>query len=95
MKSKTRGSHTAGTVSIIKPRFAADFPKALSAHEIGLKDLIESAALLGSLPKIYLITVSIAEVQPMVMGLPPAVAASLPHVVGRVREILLAETLTC
>ncbi|MGD0308836.1 MAG: HyaD/HybD family hydrogenase maturation endopeptidase [Acidobacteriota bacterium] len=85
----------AGTVSIIKPRFATDFPKALSAHDIGLKDLIESATLLGSLPETHLITISIAEIQPMVMELSPAVAASLPDVASKVREILLAETLAC
>ncbi len=95
MKSKTRGSQAAGTVSIIKPRFATDFPKALSAHDIGLKDLIESATLLGSLPETYLITISIAEIQPMVMELSPALAASLPDVASKVREILLAETLAC
>ena len=29
-----------GTVSLIRPRFASDFPRTLSAHDIGLKDLL-------------------------------------------------------
>jgi hydrogenase maturation protease len=78
----------AGTVSTLKPRFASDFPKALSAHDIGLKDLIESASLLGSLLEIYLIIVSIAEMQSMNMELTPPAASSLVDVVSRVHEIL-------
>ncbi len=49
-----------GSVTVTQPRFANDFPRVLSSHDIGLRDLIESAALLGELPRMYLITVSIA-----------------------------------
>jgi hydrogenase maturation protease len=69
-----------GTVHLLEPHFASDFPRALSAHDIGLRDLIESAVLLGPLPKIYLITVSIAQPQSMQMELSPAVAESLRQV---------------
>jgi hydrogenase maturation protease len=77
-----------GTVRALEPRFASDFPRALSAHDIGLRDLIESAALLGPLPKIYLITVSIAQPQSMITDLSPAIAASLPQVVQRVKSLV-------
>jgi hydrogenase maturation protease len=77
-----------GTVSLIKPRFAGDFPKSLAAHDIGLKDLIESAALLGTLPKIDLITVSIGEIRPMTLEPSPAVAAALPAVRAAVETCL-------
>jgi hydrogenase maturation protease len=73
---------------VIDPRFASDFPKALSAHDIGLRDLIESAALLGPLPAMYLITVSVKELQPMSMELTPAVREALTGIVDRVRGIL-------
>lgn len=73
-----------GTVSVIEPRYATDYPKALSAHDIGLKDLVESAALLRMLPRVLLITVSVAELQNMQMTLSPAVEASLPRVIGLV-----------
>ena len=52
-----------GTVSIIKPRFLSDYPRSLGAHDVGLRDLIESAVLLGTLPVIHLITVSIGEIR--------------------------------
>jgi hydrogenase maturation protease len=75
-----------GTVSVIEPRYATDFPKALSAHDIGLKDLVESAAILGMLPRVVLVTVSVAELQPMQLTMSPAVEASLPRVVDIVTQ---------
>ena len=62
-----------GTVRIVKPRFLSDYPRSLGAHDIGLRDLIESAALLGSLPVIHLITVSVADIGSMTTELTPAV----------------------
>ena len=79
-----------GTLTAITPRFATDFPKTLSAHDIGLRDLIEAAALLGSLPEIHLITVSIDKLQQMCMQLSPPVESSLPHIVTRVRNLISA-----
>jgi hydrogenase maturation protease len=77
-----------GTLKVIKPRFSTDFPKALSAHDIGLKDLVESAALLGSLPEIHLITITISKIQPMTMDLSPEISATLPLIHKKVNEIL-------
>jgi hydrogenase maturation protease len=75
-------------VRLLEPHFASDFPRSLSAHDIGLRDLIESAALLAPLPKIYLITVSIAQPQSMKMELSPAIAESLLQV-GRLIDSLI------
>jgi len=78
-----------GTVSHIRPRYASDFPPTLTAHDIGLKDLLESAALLGDLPEVDLITVSIGELSgSLTMELSPAVAAALPQVETLVVECL-------
>ncbi len=77
----------AGTISVTTPRYASDFPRALSAHDIGLKDLVESAVLIGRLPAITLITISVDELQPMQMTLSPAVAAAVPEVVSRACEL--------
>jgi hydrogenase maturation protease len=77
-----------GTVSVIRPRFAADFPATLTAHDIGLKDLIEAAALVGKLPRIELITISIDKVQPMALDLSEAARASLDQVEKTARHIL-------
>ena len=75
-----------GTVAVIEPKYASDFPRSLSAHDIGLRDLVESAALLGTLPKIYLVTLSVDTLQPMQTSLSPAVQEALPRVVSLVRS---------
>lgn len=78
-----------GTVSHIRPRYASDFPPTLTAHDIGLKDLLESAALLGDLPEVDLITVSIGDLGgSLSMELSPAVAAALPQVEAFVEQRL-------
>ena len=92
MVDATLDSRPPGTVSVIEPRYASDFPKALSAHDIGLKDLVDSAAMLEMLPKILLITVSVAELQPMQMTLSPEVEASLPQVEARVAALVASLT---
>ena len=79
-----------GTVSLIEPRYATDFPRSLTAHDIGLRDLVESAALLGPLPKVYLVTVSIEQVQPMRVSLSPALEAAVPRVIARVADLVAA-----
>jgi hydrogenase maturation protease len=83
-----------GTVSLLRPRFASDFPRALSAHDIGLRDLIESAMLLGELPEIHLITISVDAVQPMRTELTAAVEASMPEVIKAVHRIVEAMSVT-
>lgn len=77
-----------GTVTVLRPRYASDYPRALSAHDIGLRDLIESAALLGPLPDVDLITVSVSAVRPMSTDLSPAVRHALPLVLARVAALV-------
>ena len=74
-----------GTVREIKPRFSSDYPAAMSTHDIGLKDLISGLTFLGKLPEIYLFVVSVAELQPMYIGLSPEVEGAL----GQVKEKIL------
>jgi hydrogenase maturation protease len=77
-----------GTVRHLRPRFASDFPRSLSAHDIGLRDLIESAVLLGPLPALDLITVSIAGLQPLTLDVSSEVSAALAEVESLVRGLL-------
>ena len=88
---------TPGTVRVLCPKFASDFPRSLSAHDIGLRDLVESAALLGPLPTIDLVTISIAKIQPMTIELTPEVRDAVPLVIQTVRaqtrDRLLADAL--
>lgn len=84
----TMDGKPAGEVSIIEPKFASDFPKTLSAHDIGLKDLLESAQLLNSFPKIYLITISVYQIQNMVMELSDEISGAIPKVIEEVKRIV-------
>ncbi|MEI7492110.1 MAG: hydrogenase maturation protease [Bacteroidota bacterium] len=78
----------AGHVRVLHPRFAKDFPRQLSAHEVGLKDLLDSAILLGNMPKLYLVAVSVKDFQDMGMDLSADVEAAIPEVMKCVREIV-------
>lgn len=86
----TRDGAPPGTVAVFRARVPADFPPALGAHDIGLRDLIAAAALLGPLPVIDVVTVSVAELKPMTIELSPPVAAALPAVLRAVRELAAA-----
>lgn len=84
----TRDGAPAGTVAQFRARLPADFPLALGAHDIGLRDLISAAALLGPLPEIDVVTVSVVELKPMTLELSPPVAAALPEVARQVRALV-------
>jgi len=76
-----------GTVRVLTPRFASDFPRSLGAHDVGLRDLLEAASLLGPLPRTHLVAVSIARVGPPGIELSPEVASALPEVVRTVMRL--------
>lgn len=77
-----------GTISRLTPRYSADYPRGLSAHDIGLKDLLDAFHLLGDAPQVTLFTVSIDLPCGLGLELSPAVAAAVPEVAGRVRAEL-------
>lgn len=81
-------SFTTGHVRILHPRYARDFPKQLSAHEIGLKDLLDAAFLLGSTPEIYLVAISVKDFQDMGMELSPEVSWAIPLAIQRIKELI-------
>ena len=77
-----------GHIRILHPQFAKDFPRQLSAHEIGLKDLIEAACLLGEMPQLHLVAISVKEFQDMGMDLSPEVEKAIPSAMLCVRELV-------
>jgi hydrogenase maturation protease len=70
-----------GTVTRLEPRFSRDYPKALTAHDIGLKDLLDAFHLLGDPPPVILFAVTIDPPVEVGIGLTPAVASAVPEVV--------------
>ena len=69
-----------GTIRLIRPRYASDFPPLISAHEIGLRDMIEAMYIEGKLPEIFLIAVSAANICETGTGLSPEIQAVLPEI---------------
>lgn len=76
-----------GTIRLIQPKFSADFPKAMSTHEIGLKDVVESLILLDKLPQMYLFVVSISKVQPLSIELSPEIDRSLLQLKDQIKQL--------
>ena len=77
-----------GHVRILHPRFAKDFPRQLSAHEIGLKDLLDAAFLLGNTPQIYLVAISVKDYQDLGMELSPEVSQAIPVAKKNIKELI-------
>jgi hydrogenase maturation protease len=76
----------AGEVRRLRPRFSTDYPRTLTAHDIGLKDLLDAFYLMGQdPPDVTLYAVSIPPLQDMKIQLSPPVEAAVPHIAELVR----------
>lgn len=73
-----------GTISLLRPKFASDFPTALSVHDVGLKDMIEAVYLTDSKPDIHLFTISVSGITPMSVQLSPEVEAAIPEAIKQI-----------
>jgi len=76
-----------GTVTRLTPRFSSDYPNTLTAHDIGLKDLLDAAYLTGGPLDVTLFAISIDPLQGLGMELSPSIARRLPEVA----DLLLKE----
>ena len=79
---------SAGHVRILHPKYAKDFPRQLSAHEIGLKDLLDAAFLLGNTPQIYLVAISVKDFQDMGMELSPEISMAIPVAIQSIKDLV-------
>ncbi|MBK9257111.1 MAG: hydrogenase maturation protease [Saprospiraceae bacterium] len=73
-----------GTIRLIKPKFASDFPPAMSTHDIGLKDLVSALQLLGKMPEIDLFVVSIESIQQQGIYLTDELQLVMPELIRKV-----------
>jgi hydrogenase maturation protease len=80
-----------GTIRLIKPRFAKDFPPAMSTHDIGLKDLVCALQLLGKMPEIDLFVVSIATIQQQGIELTGEIEVVVPELIHKIRDLVLPD----
>jgi len=75
-----------GSVRRLQPRFSTDYPTTLTAHDIGLKDLLDAFYLMGKIPDVTLYAISIPPLQDMVMELSPELVPVVPVVARMVIE---------
>lgn len=83
----TMDGKEAGTITLLKPKFASDFPKSLSVHDVGLKDMVEALYILDKLPELHLVTISVQGIQPMVVGLTEKVEKCVPQAIEEILKL--------
>jgi hydrogenase maturation protease len=77
-----------GTLTILRPQFSSDYPPTLGAHDIGLKDLLDSVFLLGRHPKVVLFAISVARLETISMELSEPVSAAVTSTARAVTDYL-------
>ena len=58
-----------GTVTRLEPRFSRDYPPTLTAHDVGVKDLLDAFYMQGGHHEIVLFAITIDPKQPIRMSL--------------------------
>ena len=76
----TEDENPIGNVRRLRPRFSKDYPRTLTAHDIGLKDLLDTFYLLGDTPDVTLFAVSIPPLQDLKIELSPEVKSVIPKI---------------
>jgi hydrogenase maturation protease len=81
-----------GTVRRLEPKFSRDYPRTLTAHDIGLKDLLDVFHLSNRTAKVTLFAISIELADDLSTELTPAIAAIVPAVAEQVLDEVLRLT---
>ncbi len=79
-----------GIVTRLTPRFSSEYPATLTAHDIGLKDLLDAAYLTSDPLDITLFAISIDPPQLVGINLSPAVEACISETARKVVDEVLA-----
>jgi hydrogenase maturation protease len=84
----TLDNNPLGTIRLIRPRFAQDFPKAMSTHDIGLKDMVSALQLLDKMPNIHLFVVSIESLQQQGIELTEPIEKAVPSLIVKIFDLV-------
>ena len=88
MIDATLDNNPPGTIRLIQPCYTSDFPHLMSAHEIGLRDMIEAMSLMGNLPEIRLIVISATDINEVGTDLSPKIQNVLLEIIQLVKNQL-------
>lgn len=70
-----------GTVNRLTPKYSSEYPRTLTAHDIGLKDLLDTFYLTEKEPNVLLFTVSISSLNDISLDLTEPVKNAIPKVI--------------
>ena len=73
-----------GTVSRTTPQFSRDYPPTLTAHDVGMKDLLDMFYIQGGTHEIILYAITIDPQQPISLELSPVVKQAASEAVERI-----------
>jgi hydrogenase maturation protease len=79
-----------GTVTRTTPKFSRDYPPTLTAHDIGVKDLLDAFYIHGGKRDVTLYAISINPQQPISMELSEVIAKAANEAAGRIAAELEA-----
>jgi len=79
-----------GTVTRTTPRFSNDYPVTLTAHDIGIKDLLDAFYIQGGGPEVVLYAITIDPHQSISMELSPGASQAAEEAVARILTELQA-----
>ncbi len=88
MIDATLDKNPPGTVRVLRPKYSSEFPPLMSAHEIGLRDMMSIMELTETMPQIDLIVISVEDISEVGMELTPKVEAAVPEVIRIVKELI-------
>ncbi len=77
-----------GSVTILRPKFSSDYPITLSAHDIGLKDLLDALYISGKQPEIILFAITIRNLDKMTLDLSPELKEQIPAIANQVVQFV-------
>lgn len=73
-----------GAITRTTPQFSRDYPPTITAHDVGMKDLLDMFYIQGGHHEIVLYAITIDPKQPIRMGLSPESQAAASEAVQRV-----------
>jgi hydrogenase maturation protease len=79
-----------GTVTRTTPRFSRDYPPTLTAHDIGVKDLLDAFYMGGGTREVILYAITIDPQQPISMDLSETVLTAAQVAEFQIREELMS-----
>jgi len=76
-----------GTITRITPRFSSEYPPTLTAHDVGVKDLLDIFYILGGDCEVVLFAITIDPHQSITLSMSPKIAKAASDVV----ELIVTE----